>query len=200
MMNLQAWRHSVIARFHRFRKRPERAVEEYRKAVRAEPKNVALRFTLAHMLAGMGRHDEAIGGYRNALAQAPNNPSAWFNLGYLCDRQKKIDDAILAFQQAVRLNPKLDRAWYGLGRCFASRGDFSSAAQNLERAAQLQPMNGTAWYELGIAYHWLGKDDKVREVAMHLNRFDRQRTHKLIKDTNRRDLAHLVADFKDLKA
>ena len=56
-------------------------------------------------------------------------------------------------------------------------------------------MNPHAWYQLGMAYHTLRNPEKVNEVVMHLLRFDPKMTRRLILDTGRSDLAHLVKDL-----
>jgi len=98
----------------------------------------------------------------------------------------------------VRLEPKFDRAWYGLGLAQAALGRHAEAAQALERTAQFQPMNPHAWYQLGMAWHRLHDPDKVKGVVEHLHRFDRHMARRLIRDTERADLAHMVADLKSL--
>jgi len=65
----------------------------------------------------------------------------------------------------------------------------------LHEAATLQPMNPHAWYQLGMAHHTLQHPDKVKEVALHLVRFDPRMTRRLILDAGRSDLAYLVKDL-----
>ena len=127
---------------------------------------------------------------------APRNAAAWFNVGYVCDQQHNTEAARAAFEEAVRLDPKLDHAWYGLGLCHGTRGDHAAAVHAFERVIQLEPMNWHAWYELGMAQHRAYQPDKVKSVVEHLNRYDRHRARKLILDTERSDLAHLVADLR----
>ena len=100
-----------------------------------------------------------------------------------------------AFRNATRLNPKIDRAWYGLGLSLAALDQHEAAAAALHEAATLQPMNPHAWYQLGMAHHTLHQPDKVKEVALHLLRFDPRMTRRLIQDAQRSDLAHLVKDL-----
>src|SRR2546426_6536598 len=84
------------------------------------------------------------------------------------------------------------RAWYGLGLAHAQLGQHQKAAEALEQAATLQPMNQHAWYQLGMALHTTGNTDRFEQVVMHLLRFDPKMTRRLIVDTGRSDLAHLV--------
>jgi len=95
----------------------------------------------------------------------------------------------------VRLNKAIDRAWYGMGLAHAHLGRHEEAAAALHEAAALQPMNPHAWYALGMAYHALNRPAKVKEVVMHLVRFDPRMTRRLIQEAGRSDLAHLVKDL-----
>jgi len=119
----------------------------------------------------------------------------YFNLGYSCDKSGARNEAIDAFNAAVKINPKLDRAWYGLGMCQAAAGDHKAAAAALHEASTLQPMNPHAWYALGMAHHHLNEPERVKEISLHLHRFDPKMTRHLIQETGRSDLAYLVADL-----
>ena len=99
------------------------------------------------------------------------------------------------FGEAARLNPKIDRAWYGLGLAQAALGKHHEAAEALEQAATLQPMNQHAWYQFGMALHTTGNRERFEQVVMHLLRFDPKMTRRLIVDSGRSDLAHLVSDL-----
>jgi cytochrome c-type biogenesis protein CcmH/NrfG len=100
-----------------------------------------------------------------------------------------------AFNTAVQINPKFDRAWYGMGMCHAALGDHAAAAAALHEAATLQPMNAHAWYALGMAHQHLNDSGRVKEIILHLHRFDPKMTRQLIQETGRSDLAYLVADL-----
>ncbi len=150
---------------------------------------------LAYLLATDSRDEEAEYWFRESLRLQPKNPAIWFNLGYFYDKRQRPAEAADALREAVRLNPKLDPAWYGLGLALAAQGHHADAAQAFERAAGLQPMKGEVWYHLGMAYHASGDDQKVKEVAEYLNRYDRKMTKSLIVHAGRKDLEHLVADY-----
>ncbi len=54
-------------------------------------------------------------------------------------------------------------------------------------------MNPHAWYQFGMALHATGNSERFEQVVMHLLRFDPKATRRLIQDTGRSDLAHLVS-------
>ena len=195
-MNLDAWRHYLRARVQLRLRRPDAAVTAYRDALAADPRFARAAHGLAFLLAERGRYPDAEAALRQTLDATPANATAWFNLGYVCDRQHKTAEAITAFTEAVRLNPKLDRAWYGLGHCHALTGNDAAAAPAFERAIQIDPMNWHAWIALGQSFHRLGQAEKVKDVAMHLNRYQRRLARQLIRDTGRTDLEHLIADLE----
>jgi tetratricopeptide (TPR) repeat protein len=195
-MNFPFWRHTLRGRVFELLRRPDAALREYQAALQCEPHSVRTHHTVAFLLAAQKRSREAETHLQEALRLNPKNADAWFNLGFLYDQEQRAPKAIDAFREAVRLNPKLDRAWYGLGLCLASAGDHLGASQALQRVTELQSSNGFAWYQLGMAYHAMNRDDKVAEVAHHLNRFERKLARKLIQDTQRTDLQHLIADLR----
>lgn len=195
-MNFPFWRHVLRGRVLEFLRRPADALGEYRVALQLEPSSARTHHSMAFLLTGEKRYGEAQTHLREAVRLQPKNADAWFNLGFLCDQQHQQQEAIYAFREALRLNPKLDRAWYGLGLCLASGGDHQEASNAFQRVVELQPSNGFGWYQLGMAYHALQRTDKVTEVAHHLNRFERKFARKLIQDTHRTDLQHLVADLR----
>jgi len=129
------------------------------------------------------------------LRADPANAVAHFNLGYTLDKRGDFAKAIAEFGEAIRLNPKIDRAWYGMGLSHAALGQHGEAAKALHEAATLQPMNPHAWYQLGMAYRTLNQPEKMDEVVKHLLRFDPRMTRRLIVDSGRSDLAHLVKDL-----
>jgi tetratricopeptide (TPR) repeat protein len=198
LMNLDAWRHYLRARLLRAFKQPEAALAAYRDALSADPGFARAAHALAYLLAALGHNSDAEAAFRRVVELAPRDSTAWFNLGFLYDKSHKTAEAIDAFREAVRLEPKFDRAWYGLGMALAARGDHAGAAQSFERTVQLQPMNPHAWYQLGMAWHTLHDPDKVKGVVEYLHRFDRHMARRLIRDAERPDLVHMVADLQSL--
>lgn len=194
-MNFDAWRHYLRARLLGLLRRNDDALEEYRRAQHADPHAAPIAHRIAFLLTQRGRPADAIRQLEIVIAREPKNADAWYNLGFLRDRVQETASAIEAFRRAVELNPKLDVAWYGLGMAHGARHEYAPAAQAFERVVQLKPMNGHAWYALGMTQHRLQQPDKVKGVVEHLDRFDRHQARRLIHDSGRSDLAHLVADL-----
>ena len=193
-MNYEQWRKYLLARFLELANRPEAALEAYRAAVRINPRFAKAHNAIGYLLAKQGRFSPAEEHFAAALRVEPD-PVGYFNLGYIRDKLGRHAEAIEAFKEAVGRRRSLDRAWYGMGLAHAALGQHVQAAAALEEAATLQSMNPHAWYALGMAYHHCRKPDKVKEVVEHLFRFDPLMTRRLIQETERSDLAHLVKDL-----
>ena len=173
--------------------RREAALAAYRDALALAPSFTRARNRLAFTLAALERHGEAVPLFEAVLREDPDNAVAHFNLGFLLDKAGRHEEAVARFREAVRLRPKIDRAWYGLGHALAALGRHGEAAEALRNAADLQPMNPHAWYALGMAYYANGEPARLKEVAMHLVRFDPKMTRRLIQDSGSQEkLGHLV--------
>ena len=194
-MNFDKWKHYWRARFFHMMKNDNAAIQEYQLSIKAAPEFARAASCIAFIYASHANYAAAAMNFREALRIAPDDAEMYFNLGYSCDKNGAIHEAIEAFQTAVKLNPKLDRAWYGLGMSYAAQGDHKSAAAALHEAATLQAMNPHAWYALGMAHHHLNEPERVKEIILHLHRFDPKMTRQLIQETGRSDLSHLVADL-----
>jgi tetratricopeptide (TPR) repeat protein len=184
------------ARAYELLRRPDAALAEYRAIAMQEPDNPRVLNAMGYRHAMRKEWSDAVRCFTSALAATPRDPIAYFNLGFAEEARGEYEAAVAAFRKAVELNPKLDRAWYGLGMCSAKLGRHSDAVHALTEAATLQPMNGIAWYALGMAHHANHTPDKVTEVVKHLFRFDPVMTRRLIQDSGRSDLAHLVEDLR----
>jgi tetratricopeptide (TPR) repeat protein len=189
---MEHWRYYIHGRLLETFGRARNAIDAYQAALRLKRDFHRCSNRIAYLLAGLERYAEAEPYFQAVLRADPGNAVAHFNLGYTLDKRRQLEKAIHEFREATRLGPKIDRAWYGLGLAHAQLGQHREAAAALEQAATLQPMNHHAWYQLGMALHVTGNTARFEQVVMHLLRFDPKATRRLIQDTGRSDLAHLV--------
>lgn len=195
-MQVEYWRRYLRARAYELLRRPDAALAEYRAIAALEPDNPRVLNAMGYRHAMRREWRDATRCFAAALVAAPQDAIAWFNLGYAEESRGEYEAAIAAFGKAVEIKPTLDRAWYGLGMCHARLGRHADAVHAFTEATTLQPMNGIAWYALGMAHHANHSPEKVAEVVRHLFRFDPVMTRRLIRDSGRGDLAHLVHDLR----
>lgn len=195
-MRMESWRRFLRARAYELLRRHDAAMAAYREIEALEPDNPRVLNAMGYRHAARKEWADAARCFAAALAVNPRDANAWFNLGYVEESRGEDEAAVAAFRKAVDVQPKLDRAWYGLGMCSARLGRHAEAVLALTEAAALQPMNGIAWYALGMAHHANRSPEKVAEVVRHLFRYDPVMTRRLIQDSGRSDLAHLVEDLR----
>jgi tetratricopeptide (TPR) repeat protein len=194
-MNFEQWRYCALARFWQFLKQPDKALAAYRVSLEHGPHFSKALGSMAFIHASQGRFDEAERFFVEALQIEPDDANVHFNLGYVRDKLGRQQQAIESFSEAVRRYPGLDRAWYGMGMAYAALGRHGDAAAAFGKAAELQPMSTPVWLQLGMAWHHAHNPERVREVILHLNRFDPIMARQLIRDTGSTDMAHLTKDL-----
>jgi tetratricopeptide (TPR) repeat protein len=194
-MNFEKWQHYLRARWFHLLRNDDGALQEYRLALQAAPDFARAAACIAFIHASREDFAKAVTYFKEAVRVDPGDAEMQFNLAFACEKAGALKEAIETFQAALQLDPKLDRAWYGLGICHARLGDHAAAAQALLEAAERQPMNPHAWYALGMAHHHLHEPERVKEIVLHLHRFDPRMARHLIQDAERSDLAYLVADL-----
>lgn len=194
-MNYEHWRHYARGWVFHFFGKADVAYEAFVAAHRADPRDVQSVRHLAAIAVGRQRWDVAEAWFEKVLELAPDDADTWFNLGFTRERSGRAEAAITAFREAVRLKPSQDRAWYGMGLAHARLGRHEDAAEALREAARLQPMNGEAFYQLGMALHHAHRPDEVKEVVVKLVAFEPKRARKLVQDTERADLMHLIPEL-----
>jgi tetratricopeptide (TPR) repeat protein len=192
---MEHWRYYLHGRLLELFGLKPRAIAAYSEATRVKPDFLRPTNRVAYLLASQERFTEAEPYFQAVLRADPGNAVAHFNLGYTFDKRGLHERAVREFREATRLGPRIDRAWYGLGLAHAALGQHREAAAALETAATLQPMNPHAWYALGMALHLTGNAERFLQVVMHLLRFDPRMARRLIVDSGRTDLAHLVRDL-----
>jgi tetratricopeptide (TPR) repeat protein len=122
-------------------------------AVRAQPDQEALRFSLAVALELAGRIDESIALMRQVLQRSPQNASALNFIGYvLADHGRSLDEAERLILRALELKPDTGAFLDSLGWVHYRKGNWGRAVELLEKALVLEPEEAVIADHLGDAY------------------------------------------------
>jgi len=137
----------------------QRAEEEQRKALVAEPKNVEAMTELGLTLAEVGNIREAETILLNAESLQPDH---WPIEDALYTLYRQFDDQPDRYQRAVRhamrvveLNPKSSAAWNNLGTAYHSLQQFDAAKVAWVNALELEPTR-TAYTNRGLQFYYEG--------------------------------------------
>jgi len=141
------------------------AAEAYAKLAEENPKDAALRASLAGALGALGRFDESLEQLGIAIQLDPLNPEAYHNRGVIYERQGKPQEAAKEYDTALRYNPQYDPSRQALQRLSgapraertmtpaeqlatklaerarqdALRGDYQAAMRQLDEATRAAP-------------------------------------------------------------
>jgi Tfp pilus assembly protein PilF len=102
--------HVATARVYERTGNYEAAADEYDKALKKSPNDVATLLSYAHLLDHEGKLTDAAKMYQRAIKANPHEPAAYNDLGLCLARKGSIKDSAAALSKAVELQP--DRPLY----------------------------------------------------------------------------------------
>src|SRR5262249_13970779 len=102
------------------------AIDDFNKAVEADPGNPNAWNGLGWATLGSGRRGEAEKAFQKTIELQPDHGAALKGLAQIYLRQKKYEDAEKYLLQAA---PTASAAWYGLARIYLLQNKFDEAAE-----------------------------------------------------------------------
>jgi tetratricopeptide (TPR) repeat protein len=134
------------------------AIDEYRAAIAADPKQPGIRLALAESYVGASRLNEALEECKRELELNPTSSAAKARIGRIYVDFRQADEAIPYLEDALRKAPEDPDAHAALGRAHELRGEEQKAAVEYGRALALNPGLNRLHYVLAELYRRLGKD------------------------------------------
>lgn len=166
------------------------AVEEFGRAVDANPESVPARVNLGSALGQTGDVEGALAQYRRALELDEENFMTHYNLGALLAQRGDPDTARGHLEEAVRLRPGDAAAQLELGRLLLAAGEPEKALEHFRESAANRLTEDA---RLGEAAALVALD-RHREAKELL-----EEAHRMVPESGRtaRDLAYLLASAPD---
>jgi len=133
------------------------AAEQFRAAVKADPKLPNVHFGLGYLLWGLLQFDEAAKEFQAELANNPDHAQA---LTYLADCDIQLshpEDSPALLEKAIRIDPKIEMAHLDLGILYSNDGRQDEALRELKKAAELNPGDEAVHWRLARFYKTMGK-------------------------------------------
>jgi serine/threonine protein kinase/tetratricopeptide (TPR) repeat protein len=137
----------------------EQAREETMEALRLDPNQPMIRYTLARIYMGSGKSAAAIEELQRGIATQPSSDEFHRLLGQVYSDLRRTDDAVREFQLALALRPGFWDTYRGLGLTYFNAGQYQEAIGAFKRMTELQPDNSVAYSRLGTAYQAIGDLD-----------------------------------------
>src|SRR6266404_6403138 len=152
-----------------------KAIEEYRLAIEADPTSEYLTSGLAELYARTGRIRDAVVEAQDILKRDPNNLEARRLLGRIYLRslgdmqsgngsQSVLKLAIEQYEQIIKLQPDSMDDHLLLGRLYRLNNDLQKAENEFKTAIRLQPGSEEAVTTLAYLYNELGDTTRASQV------------------------------------
>jgi tetratricopeptide (TPR) repeat protein len=138
------------------------AMQQFRAAVKADPREPNVHFGLGYLLWGLMQYDEAAQEFQDELANNPDHAQA---LTYLADTNMRLnhpDAAPALLEKAIKIDPKIALAHLDLGILDSNAGRKDDALRELKSAEKLSPDDQNVHYRLGRFYQSMGKKDEAK--------------------------------------
>ena len=137
------------------------ATQQFRAAVKANPKEPNVHFGLGYLLWRQGQFADAATEFQAELANVPDHAQA---IVYLADSNIKLnrtDVALPLLRKAVRLNPNLDMAHLDLGIVYSDTGHKAEALRELKLAEKINPENVNVHWRLAQLYRAMDRKEEA---------------------------------------
>jgi tetratricopeptide (TPR) repeat protein len=138
------------------------ALEQFRAAVKVDPKAPNAHFLLGYMLWTDSEFEEAAQEFLAELANLPNSARA---LAYLADAYihlGKQDEALPLAEKAAQIDPGGVKAHVDLGILYGDRGRQQDAVKEFKAAIKLAPDFQDAHWRLARLYQAMGKQEEAK--------------------------------------
>jgi tetratricopeptide (TPR) repeat protein len=138
------------------------AIEQFRAAVKADPKQPNVHFGLGYLLWTQNQFDEAAQEFQAELANAPANSEAMTLLADCDIRIGQPDAALPLIEKAVQLDPGIERAHLDLGILDAQDGKRDEALREFKTAARLSPGDPDVHWRMARLYQAMGRKEEAK--------------------------------------
>ena len=138
------------------------ALEQFRAAVKADPKMPNVHFGLGYLLWRQMQYEEAAQEFQLELANNPDHDQA---LAFLADADMRLSHPEAApplLEKAIRIDPRIELAHLDLGILYGDAGRKDEALRELKIAEKLSPDDQNVHYRLGRFYQAAGRKDEAK--------------------------------------
>lgn len=150
------------------------AIEQFRAAVKADPKEPNVHFGLGYLLWAQNQFEEAAKEFQAELANVPDHPQA---LAFLADsyiQLNRSNEAMPLIEKSISINPKFGRAHLDLGILYADAGRREDAIREFRTASRLDPEDPNPHWRLARLYQAMGNKAEANLEFQKTNNLHKQ--------------------------
>jgi tetratricopeptide (TPR) repeat protein len=138
------------------------AIQQFRAAVQANPKEPDVHFGLGYLLWSQRQYPEAVSEFQAELANNPNHVQALIYWGDAEMQMSHPEAALPLLEKATHLAPAVPMAHLDLGIVYADSDRQDEAAREMKEAERLKPDDVNVHWRLGRLYRAMGKKDEAK--------------------------------------
>ena len=150
----------------------DEAAEQYRVALRLNPREKEVHFALGQVLLAQSQLNEARSELEEALRSQPRNGEYHSEYGRVLERLGEKDKSGTEHTTAVRLAPKSGRNHYEYAMFLFRDGKLDQAIPEFETALKYNPKHPEAHYHLGRALYMKGNYEGAKAHYLQTARLD----------------------------
>jgi tetratricopeptide (TPR) repeat protein len=147
-------------------------IEQFRTALKNDPKNVGLRRALAQILVRQGQLKEAQAELRQLLDLAPGDADGNYLMAQVLLKQGNADEAVNHLRATLRANPGHVGAHVLMGSHLARKDQVAQAIGEYEAALRVNPNLKEVKTELGLLYIRAGRANDAMRIVRELEQSD----------------------------
>jgi tetratricopeptide (TPR) repeat protein len=137
------------------------AIDQFRAAVKADPKEPDVHFGLGYLLWKKRKYADAV---PELQAELDNNPNHAQALTYLADAQIQLgkpDAALPLLENAARIDPGIELEHLDIGIIDATNGKNDDALREMKIAEKIAPDDVNVHWRLGRLYRVMGNEQQA---------------------------------------
>ena len=138
------------------------AIEQFRAAIKADPKWPDAHFGLGYLLWTQNQCEEATQQFQAELEIVPENAQA---MTFLADCKVQLgqqNEALPLIEKALKIDPRIAKAHLNLGIIYQDQGRQQDALRELTTAVKLTPQDSNIHWRLARLYQSMGRKEEAK--------------------------------------